>query len=197
MSGDTQRLLASLERPLPEPVLYPVLVAVSGLPGTGKSFLSQRLAELMPLAVLESDALRKGLVPSPLYTAGESARLFRAVYELVDLLLKQRVPVLLDATNLLAVHRERLYEIAERHGAKVILVRTKAPPEVVHRRLKERAGNPMRLDRSDADWEIYLKMRASQEHIRHDHVVIDTSRDIGTGVEEILREAQRWMCRGQ
>lgn len=197
ISDDALRLVESLKRPLPEPVLHPVLVGVSGLPGTGKSFLSRRLAERLPLAVLESDALRKGLVPSPLHTAEESARLFRAVHELIDLLLEQCIPVLLDATNLLAAHREHLYHIAERRKAKLILVQVKALPEVVRQRLAERASDTRRPDHSDADWEVYLRMHPSQEPIRTNHLVIDTSGDIGPGVERVVREVQRWMRWGR
>ena len=193
ISDDARQLLENLKTPLPEPVLYPVLVAVSGLPGTGKSFFSQRLVERLPLAVLESDALRKALVPSPLHTAEESARLFQAIHELIDLLLEYCVPVLLDATNLLESHREHLYHIAEQRSAKVILVRVAAPPGMVRQRLEERTGGSQRQDHSDADWEVYQRLRPSQEPIRRNHLVVDTSQDIQPAVERVTRVANRWI----
>ena len=193
ISDDARQLLENLKTPLPEPVLYPVLVAVSGLPGTGKSFFSQRLVERLPLAVLESDALRKALVPSPLHTAEESARLFQAIHELIDLLLEYCVPVLLDATNLLESHREHLYHIAEQRSAKVILVRVEAPPGMVRQRLEERTGGSQRQDHSDADWEVYQRLRPSQEPIRRNHLVVDTSQDIQPAVERVTRVANRWI----
>ena len=197
ISDDARQLLENLKTPLPEPVLYPVLVAVSGLPGTGKSFFSQRLVERLPLAVLESDALRKALVPSPLHTAEESARLFRAIHELTDLLLEHCVPVLLDATNLLESHREHLYHIAGQRSAKVILVRVEAPPGMVRQRLEERTGGSQRQDHSDADWEVYQRLRPSQEPIRRNHLVVDTSRDIEPAVERVAREINRWIRWGR
>ena len=193
ISDDARQLLENLKTPLPEPVLYPVLVAVSGLPGTGKSFFSQRLVERLPLAVLESDALRKALAPSPLHTTEESARLFRAIHELIDLLLEYCVPVLLDATNLLESHREHLYHIAGQRSAKVILVRVEAPPGMVRQRLEERTGGSQRQDHSDADWEVYQRLRPSQEPIRRNHLVVDTSQDIQPAVERVTRVANRWI----
>ena len=197
ISSDTQQLLKSLSGPLPEPVLHPALVVVSGLPGTGKSVLSRRLAERMSLAVLGSDALRKVLVPSPLYTSEESARLFRAVHTLIDLLLERSLPVLLDATNLSESHREHLYHIAGRRSARVILVRVEAPPEVVRQRLEERTDQSQRRDSSDADWEVYQRMRTSQQPIRRNHLVVDTSRDIEPAVEKVVRVINRWVRRGR
>ncbi len=51
---------------LPEAMVNPGFVVVSGLPGTGKTHLSNRLAEKLHLAVIESDALRKALFPEPI-----------------------------------------------------------------------------------------------------------------------------------
>ncbi|MCZ6891349.1 MAG: AAA family ATPase, partial [Chloroflexi bacterium] len=63
-SAEHRRLLESLER-LPEPVARPVLMIISGLPGTGKSHFSRRLTERVALAMLETDALRKALFSVP------------------------------------------------------------------------------------------------------------------------------------
>src|SRR3972149_3320678 len=61
---------------LPEPAAHPALVMVSGLPGSGKSYFSRRLAERFPFLVLETDLLRRCLSPAPTYSAEESQRLF-------------------------------------------------------------------------------------------------------------------------
>ena len=85
---------------LPEPVAKPFLILVSGLPGTGKSYFSRRLSEKVPIAVVETDTLRKSLFPTPLYSADESSRLFQASHLLIEDLLRSGIPVLVDATNL-------------------------------------------------------------------------------------------------
>ncbi len=197
LSEDARRLFRSLNQPLPDPVPFPVLVVVSGLPGTGKSFFSQRLAERVSLAVLESDALRKVLSPYPLHTAEESIRLFRAIDELLDLLLERHLPVLLDATNLLEAHREALHSLAQRHKARTILVLVKAPPKVVRQRLEARRGNRDTQNHSDADWEVYQRMRPLQEPIRRGHIVVDTSRDIEPVLERVAQEIVGWTRLGR
>lgn len=186
--SDVERLAESLGE-LPEPVVKPAFIAVSGLPGTGKSYFCSKLAERLPFVILESDALRKVLFPSPSYSPQESSRLFQACHHLIEKLLKRGIPVILDATNLSERYRERLYSIADHLGAKLILVRVEAPPEVVRERLKTRLGNPE--GKSDADWEVYKKMKPRVQKISRNHYAVDTSRDITPALDKIVREAER------
>ena len=90
LSSDVKRLTESLGQ-LPEPVASPVLVAVSGLPGTGKSYFCSQLADRLPFIVLESDSLRKVLFSVPAYTSEESSHLFRAIHLLIERLLKKGI----------------------------------------------------------------------------------------------------------
>ncbi len=186
--SDVQRLVDSLGQ-LPEPVVKPTFVVVSGLPGTGKSYFSSKLAEMLPFAVLESDALRKTLYPSPNYSADESARLFQVIHSLIEKLLKKGILVILDATNLSERFRERLYNIADRLGVRLILVSTEAPPEVVHERLTGQ-GAAVSRGKSDAGWEVYQKMKPTVEKISRRHYVVDTSRDITPVLNKIAREVR-------
>ena len=187
------RLRASLPE-IPTPVAKPVMVVVSGLPGSGKSYFARRLVAQEPLLVLESDVFRKTLFPSPVYTAAESDRLFRACHSLIDQLLKEGVPVLLDATNLVEAHRERLYHIADRIGAKAgPHTSESAPPEVIQERLKGRVEGVDPEDNSSADWQVYQKMYSTAEPIKRSHFVVDTSRDISPAISKVVREVRRGM----
>jgi len=190
IAADVKKLRLGLNG-LPEPVANPVLVIVSGLPGTGKSYFSRKLAERLPSAVIESDALRKQLFTIPTYRAEESHRLFNACHRLVEELLGKGIPVILDATNLVEHHREPLYRIARRLGAKLIIVRVEAPRELVRQRLQGRAEGINREDKSDACWSIYQRMRTRVERISHNYFAVDTSRDITPVIDKIVREAKR------
>ncbi len=173
--------------PLPELVVAPPFVVVSGLPGTGKSFFCRKLAERMPFLILESDILRKSLFSAPTYSAEESAQLFSACHLVIEELLGKGVPIIFDATNLSERHREHLYHISDKTGAKLILVRIEAPSTVVRHRLlaRERKADPE--DKSDADWEVYQRMRLNAEKIRRNHFAVDTSRDITPAIDKIIR----------
>ncbi len=188
--SDVAILLASLQ-PLPEPIAKPFLIVVSGLPGTGKSLLSRELAKRLPMVILETDSIRKTLFPSPNYSASESAQLFQTCHSLIELLLQKGIPLTLDATNLVERHREHLYHIAEKVGAKLVLIQVEAPQEVVRHRLENRGNNPE--DHSDADWGVYQKMKPSAQVIRRNHYSVDTSGDITPFFDKVTRELRRWM----
>ncbi len=188
--ADVQKLKQGLGE-LPEPVANPVFVIVSGLPGTGKSHFSRKLAEQLPSVILESDTLRKRLYPSPTYSAQESHRLFNACHRLIEELLDSGITAILDATNLVEQHRERLYHISQRLKVKQIIVRVEAPRNLVLKRLQGRSRGINRGDNSDADSGVYQRMRARAERIRRNHFVVDTSRDITPVVDKIVRAARR------
>ena len=175
----------------PEPIVAPAFVVVSGLPGTGKSFFCSKLAEEDAFCILESDALRKTLFPSPDYSAEESNRLFLACHRLIEDLLNRGMPVIFDATNLSEYNREQLYRISDRAGAKIILVRIEAPAELVHERLQIRKSTPDHDNKSDADWAVYKKMKPAVDLIKRNHFVVDTSRDIHPVIKKIIREIHR------
>ena len=188
LASDADRLIESL-REFPLPVVGPVLVVVSGLPGTGKSFFCRRLAERLPSVILESDALRRMLFPQAGYSQTESTRLFKAIRLLTERLLRKGFCIIIDATNLSERYREYFYSIAERLDVKLIVVSVEAPPLLVKERLAARSGN---LDeRSEADWQVYMKMKPSVEKITRKHYAVDTSRDITPVIGRVMRETGR------
>jgi predicted kinase len=190
IEADVRRLVKSLGH-LPRPEVSPVFIVVSGLPGTGKSYLSRQLAERLSYPILESDALRKQLFRAPTYSAIESGILFRAIHRLIEELLDKGISIILDATNLTEKYRERLYNIADKHKARLIIARTEAPPQVVRERLRNRAEKTRNGEKSDADWQVYLKLSATAEKIRRRHFKVDTTKDIKPAVERIVREARK------
>ena len=177
--------------PLPEPFVQPPFIVVSGLPGTGKSYFSRRLAEKLPCIILESDWIRQQLYKSPTYSIEESSRLFQVIHSLIEELLGKGIPVILDATNLSERNRETLYHIADKLKAKLILVRVEAPPDVVKQRLEARSSGYNPGDNSRADWEVYQRMKSSVEKLARRHFAVDTSRDLTPVIDKILREVKR------
>ncbi|MBI2868627.1 MAG: ATP-binding protein [Chloroflexi bacterium] len=185
------RLLTEKLGDLPQPVARPAFVVMAGLPGTGKTYFARKLVERLPAIVLESDALRKVLFKRPAYSPEESARLFRAIHALIEMLLSNGISVFLDATNLAEFFRQKLYGIAGRLRARLVLVWVEAPPELVYERLRWRSETAYPESASQADWLVYQKLRPTVQKIRRKHHVVDTSKDITPVLEKILKEVNR------
>lgn len=175
----------------PPTTAHPALLMLSGLPGAGKSYLAQRLAQRRPFVILESDRVRKALFPQPAYSSEESTLVHRLCRIMMERLLARGVNVIYDATNLSEFHRRFIYHLADRLGVKLVVVRTVAPEEVIKARLDMRKVDPSSDDASDADWEVYTRMLSSQEPIERPHLVIDTSQDIDEAVAKVLRQLRR------
>ena len=182
---DADRLEASLGR-LPDPVKRSRLVVLTGLPGSGKSHFARALAKRYPAAILDSDALREVLFENPQHTAKEHGRLFPAMHVLMDRLLERGIAVIVDATNLKDENRRPYYEIADRRGAEVLLVRIWAPARTIRARLSHRTASPDPADRSSANMDVYEAMLKETERIRRPHVSVDTSGDLGPALDKVL-----------
>ena len=184
LEADVELLKSRLPAP-PPPVANPYLVLMCGLPGVGKTHFARRLAAEARLQMIESDAARKALMVVPAYNAEENLRVFGACRKLMDELLDNGVPVLLDATNVTERDRAYSYAAAEGRGAEVLVVRVTAPESEVRRRLRRRERGLAKDGASDAGWEVYLRLKAREELVARPHFVVDTSKDITPAIVKI------------
>jgi adenylylsulfate kinase len=86
-------------------------VWVTGLPGSGKSVVSEALLNLLnkngiDAQLLSSDALRKVLTPKPTYTLEERDIVYATLVYVAKLLTQNGVNVIIDATGNLGRYRE-------------------------------------------------------------------------------------------
>ena len=184
---DIGRILAELE-PYPARRRRPAFIVLVGLPAAGKSRVAQELEARTGAVVLESDALRRLLFRRRTYSTAESQRLFAAIHGAAQELLEDGMSVVLDATNLNEEERTPLYEIAERTDAKLILVQVTAPESAIRRRLLRReagGGN------SEADADVYERMRDRAETMERPHYLVDTSQEIGPILTAITKEMMK------
>ena len=86
-------------------------VWVTGLPGSGKSVVSNALHKLLKqkgirAQLLASDALRKILTPKPTYSLEERDTVYATLVYIAKLLTQNNVNVIIDATGNLRRYRE-------------------------------------------------------------------------------------------
>ena len=146
-----------------------VLVAMTGLSGTGKSTVAHRLARAFGARLFASDVVRKdlagieGVAPAAWGEGVYRPEWTRATYDRLFALAEARLSageaVVLDATFLAAEQRQAAAAVAARTGARLVLVETICDEGTVAARLAARAkrGNSP----SDATMATYLRQRAA------------------------------------
>jgi predicted kinase len=176
---------------LPPKIEEPVLVILSGLPGSGKTTFAVKLGEALPAIVIESDFVRKTLFPKPTYS-GQEDRLIHAVARaLMRHYLRTGHSVIADATNIAEWQRQILRRLAQLSRVPGIVVQTCAPEEVIAARLHHRSVHKKRSDFSEADWRVYQSMSGRAEPIRGPHLRVDTTQNLDRSVKRIGRAVER------
>ncbi len=117
-------------------------VWVTGLPGSGKSVVSEALLKLLNkkdihVQLLSSDVLRKVLTPNPTYSLEERGVVYATLTYIAKLLTRNGVNVIIDATGNLRVYRDD----ARKQIPQLIEVYLECPLEVCMQResARERA----------------------------------------------------------
>ena len=190
-----------------------ILILISGLPGVGKSFFGDKLAEKVResdwnsnsniIETLRTDEIRKELAGISIdsnshhryekfgrgiYTKDMGERTYNEMFERAKGILECRKSCILDATFSHEKHRAKAKEIASETGAQFILVECVCPENIVVSWMKKRQEDDTAV--SDATIEIYYKMKETFEPIKEPHVVVDTSKSIDENLERALKEIE-------
>lgn len=147
----------------------PRLVITHGLPGSGKTFASQRLLEAQGAIRLRSDVERKRLhgldmlaasraQGVEIYTADATGRTYQRLFSLARDALLAGWPVVLDAAFLKREERAQARALAEALHVPFAILACEAPPQVLRERLQARRG-----DASEADVAVLEKLAAVAE----------------------------------
>ncbi len=147
----------------------PRLFIMHGLPGSGKTFSSQRLLEREGAIRLRSDVERKRLFGLgmredsrlkglDIYGADTTGKVYARLFRIAHLVLMAGFPVILDAAFLRRAERAEALALANTLGVDFSIVVCEAPIEVLRSRLTTRHG-----DASEADVTVLDKLQGSAE----------------------------------
>jgi aminoglycoside phosphotransferase family enzyme/predicted kinase len=178
----------------------PRLLLMTGLAGSGKTWLARQLAERISAVHIRSDVERKrraGLrefapsrsgVAQGIYTAKSTAAVYDDLARAAENVLAGGIAAVIDATFLLRAQRTRFVEIAARMGVPLRLISCEAPQAVLRARILERARNGS--DASEANLAVLEWQTAHREAVTADEEIevirADTTRR--DALERALRE---------
>jgi aminoglycoside phosphotransferase family enzyme len=179
---------------------HPLLVLMSGLSGSGKTWLSSRLGPRLGAVRVRSDVERKRLhgmdaqetsgsdVGTGIYDASSHAQTYARLGQCARDALEGGFSVLVDATFLRREQRAPFLSLAVDVGVPCLTVVCEAPPDVLRHRVAARraAGR----DASEAGLEVLAHQQKIQEPIDADRscvIRVDTSGDVD--IEALSRRA--------
>ena len=178
----------------------PAVIAVGGLSGTGKTTIARAIADELGLRVISADAVRQSLFGEAkrpagygegAYTAEASRLTYQTMVERGRELLGVDHGVVLDATFLRSDDRAMAERMATGAGAEWRLIECRLAPELVQKRIEERAARKEGL--SDATWKIYLRQRDASDTFCGGSDSKRLALDTGGNLADTARAATDWL----
>lgn len=145
-----------------------MIVLVFGLPGSGKSYFSSRLAKKINAEYLISDIIRKELFPVRNYSESEKSEVYKALLKQAQEAGNRGRDVVIDAT--FYTNKIRVQFISNCVG-KVNLIEVWADEKIIRDRLK--TERPY----SEADFKIYNLIKQHWEPCNLPHLKLKSTND--------------------
>lgn len=141
-----------------------MIVLMFGLPGTGKTFISKKLAEETGAVHVNTDLIREKLGFTGHYDEKTKQQVYNELIKHVRLELKNGSDVIVDGTFHLENRRKHLMKIAQELGNEIHFIEMKAKEETVEKRLKKSRKH------SEADFEVYQQIKDEFEKPEEKHL---------------------------
>ena len=159
-----------------------MLIAMAGLPGTGKSTLAQHLADACAGIVLSKDTIRAALFPVAQieYSARQDDFCMSIMFQVATYMLRNDPSqyVILDGRTFSRKYQvEALDQLAEELKTPLKIIECTCSDETVHKRLEDTAAMGVKRVKHPAgnrDYNLYLTIKARFEPIREPKLVVNT-----------------------
>lgn len=158
------------------------LVVVCGLPGSGKTTVSEEISDRMDATLLRTDVVRKDLHPEPTYSSAETREVYAELNDRALQGLATGQHVVLDGTFRKMGQRQRARLTAAAAGADYLPLKVECDEGVVQERIAQRDG-----DASDADFEIHEQVREQFEPVPREVPRIDNSGSVAATRRQVRR----------
>jgi aminoglycoside phosphotransferase family enzyme/predicted kinase len=158
----------------------PVLIITHGLPGCGKTSVSQIALERLQAIRIRSDVERKrlfGLTPlqasgsqagGGIYSLDATQRTYARLHELARELLSADYSVIVDAAFLKHAERMEFRDLAQTMAIPFAILDIRAAPATLRQRIQQRVGQG--CDASEADLRVLEILQAAREALRFDEL---------------------------
>ena len=161
-----------------------LLIAMAGLPGTGKTTLAKALAEKLGAAVLDKDMLRAALIePERIeYSRKQNDAVYELLLKGAIQYLRRGTPVILDGRTFTRKYQvERVVKFATENDAELRMIECVCDEALALKRIRAdmEKGNHLAADRGP---ELYRRLKNEAEPIEIEHLSVDTGGELDSCV---------------
>jgi predicted kinase len=155
-----------------------LLIALAGLPGTGKSALAHELVACLGCPCFDKDRVREAIFgPKAVeYSAEQDDVVVRALFASIASTARTRrfAHAILDGrTFTRRAHVLELQAFGEEHAIEIALVECQCRDDIARARIERDREHGAHVARN-RDLDLYTRLRAARELIEIQHVVLDT-----------------------
>lgn len=165
-----------------------VLVAMMGLPGSGKSALAQRIAPVLPAVILDKDAIRAALFPPAEieYSVQQDDFCVETMLQTAAYLLRKGRSVILDGRPFSRRYQvEIVVNFALKAGFALKVIECVCADESIRKRLEADAASRKHLAHNRT-FAMYQNMKANADPITVPRLVVDTDQPLDESLSACL-----------
>lgn len=107
-----------------------------GLPGSGKSYTSAHIADLLGMALISEDKIRESLFEEPNFDKDEEAVVMQMMIMMMEQYIALGIPVMFDTGLNKVVERKNIREISRKYKADTLLIWLQVDRETARIRTK-------------------------------------------------------------
>jgi predicted kinase len=161
------------------------IIVVSGLPGSGKSTVAEGIAERLALPIFSVDPIESSIIKSGIMRSFETGL---AAYLVAETLASEQLnlglSVIIDAVNSVKEARDMWRDLADRHGACLIIVECVLDWDIHKQRIESRVRNMQGIP--EVTWADVEKRRNEYLKWEEKRLVLDTSDSPANNLEKAL-----------
>ncbi|NMC59908.1 MAG: AAA family ATPase [Candidatus Methanofastidiosa archaeon] len=160
-----------------------MLIVITGLPGSGKTTIAEALAKEVDAVVLSTDKIRKSMFKNPVYNEDDKRIIYDELFSRGRKYLASGKNVILDGTFYTKSLRKRAKAIAESTCEKIFFIYCETPELLLKERITKRNDKY-----SDADFNVYLKIKEIFEDFEEEILLVDTSNSVDRNIKDIVEK---------
>ena len=163
-----------------------MLIIVSGLPGSGKSFFARRLSAELGAEFVNSDATRRAMNAMGRYAFEDKLNVYEEMANKAGEKLREGKTVIVDATFYHHEMRDIFVTLGTLLHERMCYIEVQAEEKIIHERLSKPRSD------SEADFAVYQQLKLQYEDpVRPRLVLQSTNENVDTMVAQALDYIKR------